>query len=239
MIITGEYWIRTLRENECEILNQSFDVMMLEEVLGEIVADPEQKKLSVSKVFSAVYTMVERKKCRFFSLTKSGTMVLSPVQLNYQSVASYLVMTDHDAVFLQQIMIRVLQLEEAKCRNGLDLLQRMVARMPDLQEEGKEEPAQAESQTDLSEGAFALLAQYVRPIEELELSQRTYNCLRNGNIRYVGDLVTKNDRDLLKIKNLGRGSLGECKNVLGLSLETVMSVEVQQAFEKALQPPSI
>ena len=41
MIITGEYWIRTLRENECEILNQSFDVMMLEEVLGEIVADPE------------------------------------------------------------------------------------------------------------------------------------------------------------------------------------------------------
>ena len=60
-----------------------------------------------------------------------------------------------------------------------------------------------------------------RPAEELELSVRSANCLKNARIRYIGDLVTKTEQDMLKTKNFGRKSLNEIKEILktmGLSL---------------------
>ncbi|HWP99563.1 MAG TPA: DNA-directed RNA polymerase subunit alpha [Vicinamibacterales bacterium] len=60
-----------------------------------------------------------------------------------------------------------------------------------------------------------------RSVEELELSVRSYNCLRNANIRTIRDLVQKTEGEMLKTKNFGRKSLNEIKEVLasmGLSL---------------------
>src|SRR5262249_49478610 len=60
-----------------------------------------------------------------------------------------------------------------------------------------------------------------RSIDELELSVRTYNCLRNANIRTIGELVQKNESELLKARNFGRNALNEIKEILtnmGLSL---------------------
>lgn len=60
-----------------------------------------------------------------------------------------------------------------------------------------------------------------RPVEELELSVRSANCLKNANIRFIGELVQKTEQDMLKTKNFGRKSLNEIKEVLqamGLSL---------------------
>jgi DNA-directed RNA polymerase subunit alpha len=65
-----------------------------------------------------------------------------------------------------------------------------------------------------------------KSIEELELSVRSYNCLKNANIRSIRELVAKTENDLLKTKNFGRKSLNEIKEILqtmGLSLG--MSVE--------------
>jgi len=65
-----------------------------------------------------------------------------------------------------------------------------------------------------------------KSIEELELSVRSYNCLKNANIRTIRELVAKTENDLLKTKNFGRKSLNEIKEILqtmGLSLG--MSVE--------------
>ena len=65
-----------------------------------------------------------------------------------------------------------------------------------------------------------------RPVEDLELSVRSANCLKNARIRYIGDLVTKTEQDMLKTKNFGRKSLNEIKSIIkqmGLSLG--MSVE--------------
>jgi DNA-directed RNA polymerase subunit alpha len=62
-------------------------------------------------------------------------------------------------------------------------------------------------------------------IDELELSPRALNCLKNANIHLVGELVQKTEDELLKIKNLGRKSLNEVKNVLqekGLDLGLVL-----------------
>ena len=60
-----------------------------------------------------------------------------------------------------------------------------------------------------------------RPAEDLELSVRSANCLKNARIRYIGDLVTKTENDMLRTKNFGRKSLNEIKEILtsmGLSL---------------------
>jgi DNA-directed RNA polymerase subunit alpha len=60
-----------------------------------------------------------------------------------------------------------------------------------------------------------------RSVEELELSVRSYNCLKNANIQTIGELVQKTEAEMLKTKNFGRKSLNEIKEILaqmGLSL---------------------
>src|SRR5438445_7427843 len=60
-----------------------------------------------------------------------------------------------------------------------------------------------------------------RSVEELELSVRSYNCLKNANIQTIGELVQKTEGEMLKTKNFGRKSLNEIKEILasmGLSL---------------------
>ena len=53
-----------------------------------------------------------------------------------------------------------------------------------------------------------------KPIEELDLSVRSANCLKNANIRTLGDLVQRTEREMLSTKNFGRKSLDEIKEVL-------------------------
>jgi DNA-directed RNA polymerase subunit alpha len=66
-----------------------------------------------------------------------------------------------------------------------------------------------------------VLDQLNRSVDELELSVRSYNCLKNANIKTIFDLVTKTEPEMLKTKNFGRKSLNEIKDILaemGLSL---------------------
>lgn len=80
--------------------------------------------------------------------------------------------------------------------------------------EGQEEAAAAEAEATID----PIL---LRPIDELELTVRSANCLKAENIYYVGDLIKKTEQELLKTPNLGRKSLNEIKSVLaahGLSL---------------------
>jgi DNA-directed RNA polymerase subunit alpha len=60
-----------------------------------------------------------------------------------------------------------------------------------------------------------------RSVEELELSVRSYNCLKNANIQNLRELVQKTESEMLKTKNFGRKSLNEIKDIMhkmGLSL---------------------
>lgn len=64
---------------------------------------------------------------------------------------------------------------------------------------------------------------FLRPVDDLELTVRSANCLKAESIFYIGDLVHRTENDLLKTPNLGKKSLTEIKNVLashGLSLGT-------------------
>ena len=83
-----------------------------------------------------------------------------------------------------------------------------------------EEEIEAESAHD--EGRMQLRNENLnRSVEELELSVRSYNCLKNANIQTIGELVQKTEPEMLKTKNFGRKSLNEIKEILaqmGLSL---------------------
>ena len=54
-----------------------------------------------------------------------------------------------------------------------------------------------------------------KSVEELELSVRSYNCLKNANIRTIRELVQKTEAEMLRTKNFGRKSLNEIKEILG------------------------
>jgi len=76
------------------------------------------------------------------------------------------------------------------------------------------EEAEEEKEPVFNENLF-------RSVDELELSVRSANCLKNADIRYIGELVQKTEAEMLKTKNFGRKSLNEIKEILaemGLSL---------------------
>ena len=65
----------------------------------------------------------------------------------------------------------------------------------------------------------------LRKVDELELSVRSANCLKNDNIVYIGDLVLKTEHEMLRTPNFGRKSLNEIKEVLkGMELELGMDI---------------
>lgn len=83
----------------------------------------------------------------------------------------------------------------------------------------EEVPEQAE---EISERGMDKMNEVLnRSVEELELSVRSYNCLKNANIQTIGELVQKTEAEMLRTKNFGRKSLNEIKEILanmGLAL---------------------
>jgi DNA-directed RNA polymerase subunit alpha len=81
-----------------------------------------------------------------------------------------------------------------------------------------------------------LLDNLKRSVDELELSVRSYNCLKNANIRNIGELVQKTEAEMLKTRNFGRKSLNEIKEILetlGLSLGMKLDDEVLAELAKS------
>ncbi len=79
-----------------------------------------------------------------------------------------------------------------------------------------------------------------RRVDELELSVRSANCLKNANIRLIGELVEKSEAEMLKTQNFGRKSLNEIKDILsemgltlGLSLDGFPDPEYLKMLEKS------
>ncbi len=86
-----------------------------------------------------------------------------------------------------------------------------------------DEPTKVEVREEVAELAFnpALL----KKVDELELSVRSANCLKNDNIVYIGDLIQKTEAEMLRTPNFGRKSLNEIKEVLaGMGLHLGMEV---------------
>ncbi len=76
----------------------------------------------------------------------------------------------------------------------------------------EEEPEPEEEEVDRE--AERMYENLKRSVEELELSVRSYNCLKNADIKSIGELVQKTEAEMLKTKNFGRKSLNEIKEIL-------------------------
>jgi DNA-directed RNA polymerase subunit alpha len=76
----------------------------------------------------------------------------------------------------------------------------------------EERPPEEEEEVDRE--AEKVAENLKRSVEELELSVRSYNCLKNADIKTIADLVQKTEADMLKTKNFGRKSLNEIKEIL-------------------------
>lgn len=101
---------------------------------------------------------------------------------------------------------------EEAIRRAATILQQQIAVFVDLQKDKTPEPVEAREEVD------PIL---LRPVDDLELTVRSANCLKAENIYYIGDLVQRTEVELLKTPNLGKKSLTEIKDVLaskGLSL---------------------
>ena len=76
-------------------------------------------------------------------------------------------------------------------------------------------------------------------VEELELSVRSYNCLKNANIQTIAELVQKTDGEMLRTRNFGRKSLNEIKEILedmglhlGMKVDEEDLKQISQAQKK-------
>jgi len=90
----------------------------------------------------------------------------------------------------------------------------------------EEGPEEIEETVDRE--AERLVENLKRSVEELELSVRSYNCLKNADIKTIGELVQKSEGEMLKTKNFGRKSLNEIKEILsdmGLSFGMRLDVD--------------
>tara|TARA_Y100000590_G_scaffold12258_1_gene14892 strand:+ start:1198 stop:2223 length:1026 start_codon:yes stop_codon:yes gene_type:complete len=86
-----------------------------------------------------------------------------------------------------------------------------------------DEPAEVEKVAQPTELVFN--KNLLRKVDELELSVRSMNCLKNDNIIYIGDLVQKTEPEMLRTPNFGRKSLNEIKEVLN-SMSLYLGMEV-------------
>ncbi|MFP6792783.1 MAG: DNA-directed RNA polymerase subunit alpha [Pseudomonadales bacterium] len=137
----------------------------------------------------------------------------SPVQRVSYKVDSARVeqRTDLDKLVIDLETNGTIDPEEA-IRRAATILQQQVSVFVDLESENEPEAVVEEDEID------PIL---LRPVDDLELTVRSANCLKAENIYYIGDLIRRTEVELLKTPNLGKKSLTEIKDVLasrGLSL---------------------
>ncbi len=119
--------------------------------------------------------------------------------------------TDLDKLVIDLETNGTLDPDEA-IRRAATILQQQLAVFVDLEGESEPEPVKEEDEVD------PIL---LRPVDDLELTVRSANCLKAENVYYIGDLIQRTEVELLKTPNLGKKSLTEIKDVLasrGLSL---------------------
>lgn len=115
--------------------------------------------------------------------------------------------TDYDALVLEVWTDGSLKPEEAVSLSSKILKDQLQIFMTfDDTMEPSEEVREAGS-SNLNDNLF-------RSVDDLELSVRSANCLKNANIRYIGELVVRSEAEMLKTKNFGRKSLNEIKEIL-------------------------
>jgi len=127
--------------------------------------------------------------------------------------------TDYDALTLEVWTDGSLKPEEAVALSSKIMKEQLQIFLTFDETMEPSEEARDSSSPTLNENLF-------RSVDDLELSVRSANCLKNANIRYIGELVVRSEAEMLKTKNFGRKSLNEIKEILSeMGLGLGMKIE--------------
>jgi len=104
--------------------------------------------------------------------------------------------------------------------------------------EDEDAPVEVQAATTTTSSSSPTNEALLKPVSELELSVRSANCLQNANIKYIYELVSKTEGEMLRTKNFGRKSLNEIKEILtqmglglGMKVDSIMK-QVQGSNEQ-------
>jgi len=139
-------------------------------------------------------------------------------------------MTDYDKLTLEVSTNGAISPQDA-IGHAAKLLKDHMTIFINFEETVEPSEEQAEGATDRSSD------QLNRSVEELELSVRSYNCLKNAGIQTIGELVQKTEAEMLRTKNFGRKSLSEIKEILG-SMGLGLGMKPDASGRLQAPPPS-
>ncbi len=197
-------------------LDHGVDLANPEHVIANL-ADKGELKMTIKVAAGRGYETVESRNQNQEETKAIGKLQLdatySPVKRVAYGVENARVeqRTDLDKLVIDLETNGTIEAEEA-IRRSATILQQQLAVFVDLQNDAEPEQEEIEDEID------PIL---LRPVDDLELTVRSANCLKAENIYYIGDLIQRTEVELLKTPNLGKKSLTEIKDVLasrGLSL---------------------
>lgn len=126
--------------------------------------------------------------------------------------------TDYDKLTMQVYTNGAVKPEDAVAY-AAKILKEQLTIFVNFPEEPEPELVEETEEPPLNENLF-------RTVNELELSVRSANCLKNANIKYIGELVQRTEAEMLKTKNFGRKSLNEIREMLA-SMDLSLGIELE------------
>ncbi|RMF97635.1 MAG: DNA-directed RNA polymerase subunit alpha [Candidatus Schekmanbacteria bacterium] len=140
--------------------------------------------------------------------------IFSPVKKVYYTVENARVGqdTDYDKLIMEITTDGSVKPEDALAQ-AAKILKDYMSVFINFEEE-EEFIVEEEEEKKEDEEKQKMIANLCRSVDELELSVRSQNCLKNANIKTIGELVQKTEQEMLKTKNFGRKSLNEIKQIL-------------------------
>ena len=129
--------------------------------------------------------------------------------------------TDYDKLTMEILTDGSVKPEDALAFAAKILKEQMTVfiNFDEEQAEPEIEEVEAKEESKLNENLY-------RSVEDLELSVRSANCLRNANIHFIGELVQKTEAEMLKTKNFGRKSLNEIKSLLS-EMDLMLGMKIE------------
>ncbi len=211
----GPETIKIHAEGECEVTAKNIDAGNNVEILNpdhHIASLSKEAKLDMEMVvkWGRGYVFAERNKEEDDPIgTIAIDSIFSPIKKVNYIVTNARVgqRTDYDKLAMEVWTNGNIKPDEA-LSHAAKILHKQFS--PFIIEEEDVETGTSETAT-LGEKLDAV---FFRSVEELELSVRSANCLKNAGIKFIGDLVQKTETDMMKTKNFGKKSLDEIKQLL-------------------------
>jgi DNA-directed RNA polymerase subunit alpha len=213
---TGPKTLRVERRTPGEVLSSEIDVDSEIEIL-----DPNVHLATVSEGGSLAIEMRLKRGRGYVSAERNFDedlavgyipidSVHSPVKkVNYAVESARLGQdTDYD-----KLTVEVWTNGSVRPENAIGLAAKLIKDHMQIFINFEEEPELAEADTEAAKD-IAFNENLDRSVDELELSVRSYNCLKNADIRTIRELVQKTEPEMLRTKNFGRKSLNEIKEIL-------------------------